>query len=890
MKNISWFVRLTHHHPSSAKLAAGLGAVLLLAAAGSAAAQSPEAPTAAPDATMSVPAGYSAHSSVDVGGRMTGIAGSGSMYDTLVNLHSGPRVLGQTFELHALPGNKHTVVDDLQAFSSGFGGEPYNFSKLDFSKGKIYEFSGMFRRDRQYFDYDLLGNPDLPGGYSIPIGPSAASTGSYAWPQVIDSPFMFNTVRRMTDTSLTLMPLSKVTYRFAYSQNIMQGPSLTPSGYQIAGSYAVLLQEMQRNSTDDFTAALDWKPIQGTKLTYEEQIDHYKGDSYFVMDPSYFTAQEANGTKVALLANYQSYLPYGYSSATGAFSPGSNCNASGMANATAIFSANPAGGLPIIDPACNVITSYFRSQPIREYFPTEIFRLQSSSLKNVAMNGDFRYTDANMNLANYYDQWQGFQWVAATSTAPARGNRELAYTGDARARRQVVAADYGIVWQAGKTVSLSDQVTFSNFHQPGVAALTAGTTETIPSTAGTATVTINNPNLTVAPVAAGTAPIEGTPGIGATDTGYLGQRLLTNNATITWDATARSTFSLTYRHTSDVVDEGASLSAPVQTGVCPAGAIQAFCGTVTTNVNGGIVTAALRPTSNWNVNGSVEMLYADNAFTPVAPRQTQHYRIHTLYRPTAWATFSGAFNDLERHNNTNNTGVAPPSYVGPLNHVDHSRFVSLGANLFPNEHYGLDVNYAYSDVYTATNTCFQGGATLMPGNTNVPGAANQSGLLCGTIGGTHGISIPFGARDFMDAPTQYGSVALALSPVDKFHSNVGYRISSVNGSRFFQDAQDVNGSLVSTYQTPFVNVAYTVHPGLIWKAEYNYFGYGEGGRSGAAYCNANPALASGAAGTTVTVVPCSAVPNTAMSGPVYGFTAPRNFHANNVILGMHYEF
>ncbi len=40
---------------------------------------------------------------------------------------------------------------------------------------------------------------------------------------------------------------------------------------------------------------------------------------------------------------------------------------------------------------------------------------------------------------------------------------------------------------------------------------------------------------------------------------------------------------------------------------------------------------------------------------------------------------------------------------------------------------------------------------------------------------------------------------------------------------------DVNGSLVSTYQSPFVNLAYTMHPGLIWKAEYNFYGYGEGG-------------------------------------------------------------
>ncbi len=89
----------------------------------------------------------------------------------------------------------------------------------------------------------------------------------------------------------------------------------------------------------------------------------------------------------------------------------------------------------------------------------------------------------------------------------------------------------------------------------------------------------------------------------------------------------------------------------------------------------------------------------------------------------------------------------------------------------------------------------------------------------------------------MDAPTQSGSVAVRVSPNAKFASNIGYRINSVNGSRFYNDPRDVAGSLVSTYQSPFVNVAWTVHPGFIWKAEYNFYGYGEGGPSGAAYCS-----------------------------------------------------
>ena len=183
--------------------------------------------------------GYVVHQSVDLGGHVAGIFGSKDMYDTLINIQSGPRVLGETFTLHAVPGSKHPLLDSLTAFSSGFGGDANNFAKMDFSKGKLYEFSGMFRRDRQYFDYDLLGNALIPGGQSVPIGPGG-SLGSYAWPQVNQMPFKFKTVRRMTDTNLTIFPLSKVTLHIGYSQNSFQGPMLSPGGYTIAVANVVI--------------------------------------------------------------------------------------------------------------------------------------------------------------------------------------------------------------------------------------------------------------------------------------------------------------------------------------------------------------------------------------------------------------------------------------------------------------------------------------------------------------------------------------------------------------------------------------------------------------------------------------------------------------------------
>jgi len=854
MTNPGWISRrLSEGHSLAAArciVVGGMAAAILGLTAGTAAAQVPIFASHQP-----APDGYTLHESIDLGGHVANVDGSGEMYDTLVNQQSGPRILGETFELRALPQTKNTLVDRLKAFTTGLGGDPYNVAKLDFSKGKLYDFSGLFRRDRQYFDYNLLGNPNLPPGQSIPIGPTLAPTGSYAWPQVTESPFMYNTVRRMTDTNLTLLPLSKVTFRAGYSQNVFEGPSLSPSGFGAVGFSELLLQEYQRNSTDDWTGSVEWKPVARTRLTYQEQVTHYKGDSSFNMAPQYFNLQEANGSRVAVLQSYDNPVD----------SPvGISCNP-GVGPAP-ISPAQTPNGRPIVDPACNVISSYSRSQPTREIFPTEIFRFQSSSIRKITMNGNVRYTYANTTLPNYYDDFQG---LSGTS-------REITYAGDARAHREAIVTDYGVTWQALEKLSISEQIDYSNVHQPGVANITslttvASATPNINSTALTTTVIDTPINLATGKP---TSTFEGSPAVATPLFDFFGQKFVTNNLTAAYDVTDRTLFTLTYHYQQHTIGEGAANTTGPLTGVSRIAIYE----------DGGTFGVATQPADNLKINASVELLYADNVITPVAPRQLQHYRFHATYRPRTWATFSGAYNDLERHNNTNNTGMA--SVDGPLKHVDHSRIVSLNADLMPNERYGFDIFYAYSDVYTATNICFLGVAS----SPTIPGAATPTGTACPSPpprGGTGPYT--FGpAKDFMDAPTQYASVALALSPNVKFHAHIGYRISSVNGSRFFNDPRDVNGSLVSTYLSPFLNVSYAIAKNLILKGEYNYFGYGEGGPSGAEYCNPSSALPLPT--IPAPVVPCSTLPNTAVNGPAYGFTAPRNFHANNLTVGVHYEF
>jgi hypothetical protein len=866
MKKLGWNSRLSDEHSTRRlvkRISGSIGVALILAASGPAFAQADQAPAAAPAPAPAVQNGYEVHNSAELGGHIANISGSGDMYDTLVNIHSGPRVLGQTFTMHALPATKHTLFDDLSAFSSGFGGDPNNYAKMDISKGKLYEFSGVFRRDRQYFDYNLLGSVNLPTMYEpyVQVTGVAAAPGaaSIALTQPTDSPVMYNTVRRMTDVNLTILPLSKITFRVRYGQNIFQGPTVSPG--RSIGKYDNLLDEFVRNSTDDFVGAVDWKPVAHTKITYEEQVDHYKDNSYFTLDPKTFLAQEANGTLVSLGDYDATSNPY-TSAACNTGSMGSAyIPAAGTTPASyTIFSAsNTPGGLPIVNPACDVVTSYLRSAPTRILYPTEILRLQSSSIRNIELNGDFRYSVGTSHLPNYYENLNGLDGVIRSATT----------TGVGVAQRRVVALDYGMTWLATKTIELSDQVSYSNVHQPGNITL-AGSTLNTPATV----VAGNNGYETLnyaGPLTAGAAFSVSGDTIGTTYA-YFGQRFLTNNATVSWDASSRATLSLTYRYQAHTIIQ-TSGTGPTEN-------------LIGIDENGGILNAALRPTAHWTLNGSAEVAYSDNALTPLGARQLQHYRVHTMYRPKPWMTVSGSYNDLERHNNTYNTGTA--NLDGPLDHVDHSRAVSFGAVVAPNEHYGFDFNYSYSDVYTSTNICYLSGAfTGTPGSTpSLPGAASKTSAgapnLCPSLLTDWGP-----VKDFMDAPTQYASASLSLTLNKSIHADAGYRISAVSGNQFFNDAQEVNGSLQSAYQSPFLNIAWTVRPGWVWRAEYNYFGYGEGGPSGAPYCS----LATSA---TATIVPCNSptlagLP-TGLTEPSSGLTTPRNFHANNVTLGMHYEF
>ena len=219
--------------------------------------------------------GYQVHSMIDVGGRITEKSGSDAMWATMVNQTTGARILGQSLQMHSLDPFKTPFFDTLTTSSFGYGGDPYDATYLNMSKGKWYNFAGTFRRDRQYFDYNLLAN-SLLGPNQLIAQPSSLH--------------LFNTVRRNTDTLLTLFPVSLVSFRAGYNHGTHEGPSY--STIHQGGD----VQESQwfRNAQDTWVAGVDFKPFQRTTLSYDQFFAFYKGDTNYRLNPSCLSSSRWN--------------------------------------------------------------------------------------------------------------------------------------------------------------------------------------------------------------------------------------------------------------------------------------------------------------------------------------------------------------------------------------------------------------------------------------------------------------------------------------------------------------------------------------------------------------------------------------------------------------------
>ena len=323
-------------------------------------AQSPSADQNPPaEATGVTSGGYVIHSSVELGYRSNTVTGSGDMYDTLVNLQQGPRLLDQSLSMQSVD-HQGFLFDNLYLNSFGWGGDPNNALRLRADKNKWYNLVGSFRRDQNFSDFDLLANPLNPptSNPSIPA---------------LNSPHLFDTTRRMSDVDLTLLPQSRISFRLGYSRNNMTGPSYS-SVHE--GTEGLLLQDWN-TTMDSYRFGVDWKAAPRTVISYDQFFNYYKGDTGYGLAP-FAPALLSTGVPVEL----------GLSIDTANSEPCAvKAPATSLINSSGVLTNN----------SCSAYFSYSRNQRIRTSTPTERLSLRSNNMQRLDLVASYSYSSANMN-------------------------------------------------------------------------------------------------------------------------------------------------------------------------------------------------------------------------------------------------------------------------------------------------------------------------------------------------------------------------------------------------------------------------------------------------------------------------------------------------------------
>jgi len=712
---------------------------------------------------------YTMHSNVELGGVLTQKDGSAAMWATMVNEGTGMRVLNQSLELRSTDPRKTPFFDRLSTSSFGYGGEPNNVSFLNVSKGRWYDFAGNFRRDRNYFDYNLLDNSLL----------STASAATPALIQETSSLHVFNTVRRNTDALVTLLPISRISFRAGYNHNTHEGPTYT----NVHGGGDVVILQWFRNSLDTYTGGVDYKMAKRTTLSYDQFFALYKGDSPYQLAPTPFTL--ANGTPTTLGVNTLATTTCG----TGA-------------NKT----AEVVNG--IVNPFCSQTLVQSQVAPTRTTFPTEQLRFSSHYWDKVAFNGRVAYSGGVSNVNHFNEVFTGL--LARTF------NRQQVDVGGypggrlAHNKRNSVNGDFGVEAELTRWFSVSESFDYRYFRTVGNDILVAETwANTAPSQGAPLPVptgfNVNTPieKLTY------TKAIE--PG-GDTINQKIQRNTVLGIVTIAPQFKISGGWRFDNRHVADT-DES-----------------------FTWHQNGALVGAAITPSRAFRLNLNVDTLNwkaansetPTNTYTRQAPSNVYHVRARAVVTPAKWVNFAITGNDFEGKNDD------------PLiNHKEHNRNFSFATQVVANEQVSFDFNYSHDEVFSETDLCYSFAPTA---TYPLPAGAQGSAGTCLKTADNPGGTLPtqtaasqlYLGYGTYNAPSNFFSGAFTYSPSKYFRFNGGARLTSNGGNGEFLNPLMVPGALNSKVVSPFSDLVVNIAPQWAWHGNWVHHGYQEAGGPGPA--------------------------------------------------------
>ncbi len=824
--------------------------------------------------------GYNIHQTLEFGYRTSNINGNMDTYNTFENLGSGLRLFDYDVQMRSL--DHHGLFFDTLTFSNfGYGGDPNNVSRLRIEKNKWYDFRVLFRRDKNFWDYNLFANPLNPAALnpagSITTGcyvgppttafpqgaPAYCSKPSVAQTTSVDSLYL---TRRMQDYDLTLLPTSKVRFRVGYSRVRNLGPgSISTDGGTISAFDA-----NYNYTTNAYRMGVDVRILPRTTISFDEFLSYFKQDNQILDNPAVNPG------------NFGYVLGTVAGQGTPAGTPVDLGNIwSTQTTAEALPCATPivAGTTNTATPTCNAYLSYSQVGNPRNFMPTERLRFQSNYFKNFEMSGSFGYSSSNNMIPDFLETVNGY-----TSRSAERGSTT---GGPADAKRVSVNGDWSGVYAITSKLRIQDSFRYDNWRIPGVwdtletavygtpspgpgvvgLLLSPGVFDPANCTAGGHYNQATCPQHTTSSAADITNEIASQ---------FLAQNIKSNTLELEYDFTRRYSAHIGYFYENRTI---ASEDATFDTGeyyfpggtagtaanyflaargdcAAVAGVLPAACTLLTTGPYAGAIvegsptnpipeagndtsrnltiinTQALlagfvaRPIDALRITGNFEFGYNDQAFTRIDPRQVQSYKIHTEYKPRPWANIDGA---VEIHENRDN--------VYQVNNLEHDRSYSFATMLTANPRLSVDFGYNYWNVFTQSLICFaysQTSANPAPPPATVVASAFPPGvpeLPTGTACPITGASSPLGALETYASTDHFAHATVIWKVMKRVTTMTGYNGSFVRGNTIFLNPLTPTGTNNFNYQRPFVSIAIDMGGGFMYKMAWNYYGFNQGGNT-----------------------------------------------------------
>ena len=770
---------------------------------------------------------YNIKTSIDLGWRYSDITGNQNNYDTFVNLQQGPRLFDFSFNAHSL-NHSGALFDTMTVNGFGFGGDPDDVVRMRMTKNKWYNFDGTYRRDKYFWNYNLMDNPfnAVPTGFATGTAVPAV-TLNY-------SPHALDLTRRMTNLNLTLLPQSRVRVRLGYAHELLQGPSLSSVHF---GTEPLLYQDW-KNTTNIYHAGFDFHFLQRTTLSYDQFVQHFKSDTSFADTPT----NNPNGL-------FNQFSTFGYQLSNGV---PVDLGITPQGSATRPCVTDPTTTPPTASPTtCSAYLSYTRNGRPRVTIPTERFSFQSSYFRNFTMNGNLSYSSADSSMKDYAEIFNGLE-----TRTNGRGDTTNAQS---FAKEVLVNGNWTGVYQVTSKLRILDTFNYYTYRLPGQYNFLDMAFFLQAPQNGQSGMLLPfgqfNSTDCPPPFTAATCPQHGNSSaadmtIGATST-YLGQGIKTNTFQLGYDFTPHIGGHVGYRYVNrkiydysatfynaEIFYPGGAVGATrgdcaLDNGQLPSGCTLQADGSVVfvgpsadndtahelaSDINGNSALAGIwvRPQNNLRASFNVELFSADQSFTRITPRLLRHYQFNTAYTPVNWVEISGDVNIVDSSDD-----------VTFVNDVEHNRSYSVTTVFTPNSRFSFDLSYNYNDIYTRAFDCFP---TSAFGNEAAacPAAITEPG------------GSPFGGTSIYQSKSNFAYADMMVKPVKQLTFDLGYAGSFVRGttswinpSTFasvpFLNPYTPYGPLRFNYQLPYIRMTWNVYRGLSYVASWNYYGYNSRG-------------------------------------------------------------